>query len=71
MLTSLSLSYITTQSDVLEIDPELVEELAPGAQDEGDAGVLEEVDVETGSDASADELVEIDIDPTGDASDEQ
>ena len=61
MLTSLSLSYLTTQEqNVLVFDDEVLEEVAPG---EPSADALEEVQVDFGdSDASADELVEIDLD---------
>jgi preprotein translocase subunit SecG len=56
MLTSLSLSYLTTQeSNVLVFDEEVLGELQEEAGASADA--LEEVDVE----APADELIEIDI----------
>jgi preprotein translocase subunit SecG len=59
MLTSLSLSYLTTQeTNLLVFDEEVTEEAAP----EADADALEEVEVETGGDAAAaDELIEIDV----------
>jgi preprotein translocase subunit SecG len=69
MLTSLSLSYLTTQqSNILVFDEETAEELAPGT-DDASADALEEVEVDTGSTegASADELVEIEVEPIGDA----
>ena len=66
MLTSLSLSYQTTQgSNVLEFDA-AVEETAES--DAASADALEEVQVETGGDAaSADELVEFDPEAVGEA----
>jgi len=64
MLTSLSLSYLTTQrSNLLDFDSSI--EQASGEAESGDASAeaLEEVQVETGGDdASADELVEFDPD---------
>lgn len=79
MLTSLSLSYLTTQqSSLLDFD-EAIEETAPQAGDDGaSADALEEVEVDKGSvdkdskDASADELTEFDpeaVEGTGSDSD--
>jgi preprotein translocase subunit SecG len=73
MLTSLSLSYLTTQeSNILVFDEEVGEELAPG-EDGASAEALEEVEVDTGAadDASADELVEIEVEPLGDSPSEE
>ena len=66
MLTSLSLSYLTTQqSTILDFDA-TVEEAAEA--DGASAEALEEVQVETGGDdASADELVEFDPEAVGEA----
>jgi preprotein translocase subunit SecG len=60
MLTSLSLSYLTTQeTNVLVFDEEVAEPAPP--ETEASADALEEVEVETGGDAgSADDPVEID-----------
>ena len=71
MLTSLSLSYLTTQEqNVLVFDDEVLEEVAP---DEPSADALEEVEVEPLGDAgaSADELVEIDFDTPSDAAQDE
>ncbi len=61
MLTSLSLSYITTQEGQLQI---FDEEPVPAA---AEYDVLEEVDDNLAPDASADELVEIDPSADSDA----
>jgi preprotein translocase subunit SecG len=61
MLTSLSLSYITTQEGQLQI---FDEESAPAV---AESDLLEEVDGDVSPDASADELVEIDPSTDSDA----
>ncbi len=70
MLTSLSLSYLTTQEqNILVFDEEVLEETAT----EGDASpdALEEIDIDVDeADASADELVEIDLDAPAEPDDE-
>ena len=69
MLTSLSLSYLTTQGgNVLDFDEALEEAAAEADGDGASADALEEVQVESGSDeASADELVEFDPEAFGEA----
>ncbi len=69
MLTSLSLSYQTTQgSNVLEFDAAVEETAGEAESDAASAEALEEVQVETGDeDASADELVEFDPEAVGEA----
>ena len=69
MLTSLSLSYLTTQqSNILEFDDALQEAAAEAEPDGASADALEEVQVENGSDEpSADELVEFDPEAVGEA----
>ena len=66
MLTSLSLSYLTTQAGQLGV---FDEELATESSPEAASDVLEEVDEagNVGSDTSADELVEIDPAAPGDS----
>ena len=68
MLTSLSLSYLTTQSgNILDFDDALEEAATETDGDGASADALEEVQVENGSDeASADELVEFDPEAVGD-----
>ncbi len=69
MLTSLSLSYLTTQGgNILDFDEALEEAAAETDADGASADALEEVQVESDSDeASADELVEFDPDAFGEA----
>ena len=69
MLTSLSLSYLTTQGgNVLDFDEALEEAAAETDGDGVSPDALEEVQVESGSDeASADELVEFDPEAFGEA----
>ncbi len=69
MLTSLSLSYLTTQGgNVLDFDEALEEAAAETDGDGASPDALEEVQVESGSDeASADELVEFDPEAFGEA----
>ncbi len=65
MLTSLSLSYVSTQ-DVTVFDSQEIEDSIPAESDGEDlSDLLEEIDTETdaaGLDVSADELVEFDPD---------
>ncbi len=69
MLTSLSLSYLTTQqSNILDFDDALQEAAAEAEPGGASADALEEVQVENGSDEpSADELVEFDPEAVGEA----
>ena len=68
-MTSLSLSYQTTQgANVLEFDAAVEETAGEAESDAASADALEEVQVETGGDdASADELVEFDPEAVGEA----
>ena len=64
MLTSLSLSYLSTQqSNILVFDDETVDELAPTQPQEGAADTLKEVTPDEGEapKASPDELIEMNI----------
>jgi len=66
MLTSLSLSYLTTQeANVLVFDEEVLDS-AP-SPDAASPDALEEVDVDASEGASADELVEMELGESGDA----
>ena len=64
MLTSLSLSYVSTQDVTVFDSPEQLEEPIPAETDaEAASDLFEEIETEAaGSSASADELVEIDPD---------
>jgi preprotein translocase subunit SecG len=68
MLTSLSLSYLTTQQEnILQFDAALEQAATEAEQTDTSAEILEEVQIETGDGASADELVEFDPEAIGEA----